>query len=412
MIKLTRLYGIARKPFFIGSWEMVKGKFFYAVKIGARPGVYNTWDECKTQVSKFPCATYKKFALEEDAWAFVRSKSAAESSASATEGGSCVPGPPRFAPEGIPLFPLGKKRPPGDCDEVDHGKRLKCTDEDPLKACSEDVGNDRFTYMGDAVVVYTDGCCTGNGRAGARAGIGVYWGPDHPMNVSDRLEGRQTNQRAEIQAACKALEQAKDKNFKKLVLYTDSMFTINDALLHTRGVIGLAEQLVAPPVTLTSDHQWPASQVWPERCGCREAGQGSILYNVDREQNGNRDLDGYQEQDGDREGDGPQPNKGRLVSTVPPSIRRNHQSSARPSVQSLPLHSRCQAMQRTPDILTKWLHGESSVPLFRDSDCGSRPHHPSPPPLSLGMGVMRALSSMNQALTFHLSRCTTLCVFQ
>ncbi|KAI1897351.1 hypothetical protein AGOR_G00082420 [Albula goreensis] len=227
MIKLTRLYGIARKSFFICSWEMVKGKFFYAVKIGARPGVYNTWDECKSQVSKFPCATYKKFASEEDAWAFVRSKSAAEPSASATEGGSCVPGPPRFAPEGIPLFPLGKKRPPGDCDEVDHGKRLKCTDEDPLKACSEEVGNDRFTYMGDAVVVYTDGCCTGNGRAGARAGIGVYWGPDHPMNVSDRLEGRQTNQRAEIQAACKALEQAKDKNFKKLVLYTDSMFTIN-----------------------------------------------------------------------------------------------------------------------------------------------------------------------------------------
>ena len=26
-------------------------------------------------------------------------------------------------------------------------------------------------------VVYTDGCCTKNGRKGARAGIGVYWGP-------------------------------------------------------------------------------------------------------------------------------------------------------------------------------------------------------------------------------------------
>lgn len=29
------------------------------------------------------------------------------------------------------------------------------------------------------------------------------------------------------QAACKALEQAKEKNIKKLVLYTDSKFTIN-----------------------------------------------------------------------------------------------------------------------------------------------------------------------------------------
>uniref|UniRef100_A0A671N828 ribonuclease H n=1 Tax=Sinocyclocheilus anshuiensis TaxID=1608454 RepID=A0A671N828_9TELE len=52
---------------------------------------------------------------------------------------------------------------------------------------------------GDAAVVYTDGCCTANGRAGARAGIGVYWGRDHPLNVAERLPGRQTNQRAELQ---------------------------------------------------------------------------------------------------------------------------------------------------------------------------------------------------------------------
>lgn len=34
---------------------------------------------------------------------------------------------------------------------------------------------------GDAVVVYTDGCCSANGRRGARAGIGVYWGRNHPL---------------------------------------------------------------------------------------------------------------------------------------------------------------------------------------------------------------------------------------
>lgn len=30
------------------------------------------------------------------------------------------------------------------------------------------------------------------------AGIGVYWGDDHPDNVSEPLEGRPTNNRAEI----------------------------------------------------------------------------------------------------------------------------------------------------------------------------------------------------------------------
>ncbi|KAJ8371621.1 hypothetical protein AAFF_G00306570 [Aldrovandia affinis] len=206
---------------------MVKGKFFYAVRTGSRPGVYNTWDECKGQVDKFPCASYKKFASEDDAWAFVRSQPAALPSASAAEGGSGMLAPPRISHEPIDAIPIGRKRPSVQADEVDHGKRLKSAEEGSQNACSASVRGDGLTYMGDAVVVYTDGCCAGNGKAGARAGIGVYWGPDHPMNVCDRLEGRQTNQRAELQAACKALEQARDRNIKKLVLYTDSKFTIN-----------------------------------------------------------------------------------------------------------------------------------------------------------------------------------------
>lgn len=31
------------------------------------------------------------------------------------------------------------------------------------------------------VVVYTDGSCLGNGRKGACAGFGVYFGDDHPL---------------------------------------------------------------------------------------------------------------------------------------------------------------------------------------------------------------------------------------
>ncbi|KAF6105962.1 hypothetical protein HJG60_016412 [Phyllostomus discolor] len=86
---------------------------------------------------------------------------------------------------------------------------------------------DSFSYVGEHVVVYTDGCCSRNGRRRARAGIGVYWGPGHPLNVGVRLPGRQTNQRAEIHAACRALEQARAQGIDKLVLHTDSMFTIN-----------------------------------------------------------------------------------------------------------------------------------------------------------------------------------------
>ncbi|XP_048209427.1 ribonuclease H1 isoform X3 [Perognathus longimembris pacificus] len=134
---------------------------FYAVRRGRRTGVFLSWNECREQVNRFPAARFKKFATEDEAWAFVRN--------SASPGGS----------------------------------------------------------EGDHVVVYTDGCCSSNGRKRARAGIGVYWGPGHPLNVGIRLPGRQTNQRAEIHAACKAIEQAKAQNISRLALYTDSMFTIN-----------------------------------------------------------------------------------------------------------------------------------------------------------------------------------------
>lgn len=45
----------------------------------------------------------------------------------------------------------------------------------------ESVRRTFCVFVGDAVVVYTDGCCSANGKAGARAGIGVYWGLNHPL---------------------------------------------------------------------------------------------------------------------------------------------------------------------------------------------------------------------------------------
>jgi ribonuclease HI len=57
------------------------------------------------------------------------------------------------------------------------------------------------------VVVYLGASCSANGRRYARAGIGVFFGRNDPRNVSEPLVGpRQTNQRAELCAAIRALE--------------------------------------------------------------------------------------------------------------------------------------------------------------------------------------------------------------
>ena len=52
--------------------------------------------------------------------------------------------------------------------------------------------------------VYTDGSCSNNGKSNANAGIGVYFGDNDSRNVSERITGKQTNNRAELLAILKA----------------------------------------------------------------------------------------------------------------------------------------------------------------------------------------------------------------
>lgn len=49
-------------------------KFYYAVKKGQSPGVYNTWEECKAEVKGYSGAEYKKFPSYEEALLFVQGK--------------------------------------------------------------------------------------------------------------------------------------------------------------------------------------------------------------------------------------------------------------------------------------------------------------------------------------------------
>nr|XP_054391933.1 ribonuclease H1-like [Pongo abelii] len=189
---------------------------FYALRRRRKTGVFLTWNECKAQVDRFPAARFKKFGTEDEAWDFVR-KSASPEVSEGQEN--------QHGQESETKAPKRLREPldeDGDESAEPYAKHMK-----PSVEPEHPVSRDTFSYMGDFVVVYTDGCCSSNGRRRSRAGIRFYWGPGHPLDVGIRLPGRQTNQRAEIHAACKAIEQAKTQNINKLVLYTDSMFTIN-----------------------------------------------------------------------------------------------------------------------------------------------------------------------------------------
>ena len=76
------------------------------------------------------------------------------------------------------------------------------------------------------VKVWTDGACKDNqNQTKSVAGVGVYFGEDSPLNLSEPLLGeKQTNQRAELTAIIKALEIIdSDRN---VLVITDSKYAM------------------------------------------------------------------------------------------------------------------------------------------------------------------------------------------
>lgn len=110
----------------------------YAVAKGHTTGIVSTWEECKSRIDGYKGAVFKKFACDEDAEAFLRTTTAIVDIEQST-----------IHPE---------------------------------------------------YYVYTDGSCSNNGRPNAAAGIGIYFGENDARNVSQRLEGKQSNNVAELTA--------------------------------------------------------------------------------------------------------------------------------------------------------------------------------------------------------------------
>ena len=120
---------------------------YYAVANGRSIGIFPTWEECNASVKGFKGAIYKKFSTQSEAEHFI------------------VTHP----------FP---------------GETKKET-EIPKETDSE---------LAPDYYVYTDGACSNNGRKTAMAGIGIYFGMGDARNLSKKVEGKQTNNAAELSA--------------------------------------------------------------------------------------------------------------------------------------------------------------------------------------------------------------------
>ena len=260
---------------------------FYAVQRGKKPGVYTDWPSAQAQIQGFRGPKHKKFTSRAEAEAFVaadkqknlsfdpsqtlspeeeiRQLIVRNSAPGLVTNGIYQPKDKDGNPYELGTGPL----PPGAEDSFD--PNIKLSEDGIIVQKSIEEKNKTKMMLREKdppgmLRIYTDGSSLRNGQAGARAGIGVFFGPQDPKyatsppptktqtvytidwvsrgaptppsrkqrkltnwryrNVSEALKGsKQTNQRAELTAIQRALDIA--PRHRDVTIYTDSRYSID-----------------------------------------------------------------------------------------------------------------------------------------------------------------------------------------
>ena len=80
----------------------------------------------------------------------------------------------------------------------------------------------------EPVEIFVDEACRNNAHNNPQAGCGVYWGPVHPLNFAETVNGdKQTNNRGELSTAIVVITQAISCNMNWIIVTTDSKYLKN-----------------------------------------------------------------------------------------------------------------------------------------------------------------------------------------
>jgi ribonuclease HI len=169
-------------------------------------GVYTDWPTAQEQITGWHKPEFKGFSTRHEAEEFVRGPTL-DSNNEPLQKKSKIFDENYELPAGY--GPL----PPGAEDGFDHTLTLDSITGEVRKKTAAELGATKAVpragpaSTGEYIKIWTDGACRGNGKKGAMAGVGVWFGPNDDRNVSERLIGdRQTNQRAELVAIKRALD--------------------------------------------------------------------------------------------------------------------------------------------------------------------------------------------------------------
>ena len=145
---------------------------FYAVANGRTIGIFLNWNDCNNSVKGYKNALYKKFDTKEEADMFIQ------------------------------------------------------TNKNSMHVQAIETENS-INFITD-YYVYTDGACSNNGKDNALSGIGIFFGINDMRNISKKIEGKQTNNTAELSAIIQTYSIIENDilNGKKITIVSDSEYAI------------------------------------------------------------------------------------------------------------------------------------------------------------------------------------------
>ena len=164
---------------------------FYAVANGRTTGIFLNWNDCNNSVKGYKCALYKKFDTKKEADNFIT---------------------------------LNKKNVNDTCD-------INVETQNDISSFFDTIKSKQtvdITDFNPDYYVYTDGACSNNGKDNALAGIGIFFGINDNRNISKNIEGKQTNNTAELTAIIETYNIIENDiiSGKKIAIVSDSKYAI------------------------------------------------------------------------------------------------------------------------------------------------------------------------------------------
>jgi len=169
---------------------------FYAVANGKNIGIFLNWTDCNNSVKGYKNALYKKFDTREEADNFIKINNN------------------------------------NNNNNTDNNKNEKHNSImsffDTMKSNEKEKAPKVCIGFIPDYYVYTDGACSNNGKDNALAGIGIFFGVNDIRNTSKKIEGKQTNNTAELSAIIETyfIIENDIMNGKKIAIVSDSEYAI------------------------------------------------------------------------------------------------------------------------------------------------------------------------------------------